>query len=75
MSAKIYLPVLVAIVIMLSIITGIMVHRHERRVDQRAYIRTSETQAMAADCRAVIRTGPDTLVCKQFFAQHPGLKQ
>jgi len=74
MSAKVYLPALVAIVIMLSIITGIMVHRHERRVDQREYIRTSENQAIAADCKEIAKTGPASPSCIAFFAKHPGLK-
>ncbi|MDD2860001.1 MAG: hypothetical protein PHI71_02880 [Acidiphilium sp.] len=70
MSAKIYLPALAAIVIMLSIITGIMVHRHERRVDQREYIRTSENKALAADCKTI----PNTNACKLFYAENPSYK-
>lgn len=75
MTAKIYIPALAAIVIMLAAITGIMVHRHERRVDEREHIQNSNLQARAADCRAIISTGPETLACKQFFARHPELKK
>ncbi len=75
MTAKIYIPALAAIVVMLAAITGIVVQRHERRVDEREHVRNSNIQALAADCRAVISTGPDTLVCKKFFARHPELRQ
>lgn len=74
MSMKIYLPALAAIVIMLSIITAIMVHRHDRRADERKNIRHSETQAEATDCISLAKDGEKTLVCKSFFAKHPGLE-
>lgn len=75
MTAKIYIPGLAVIVILLTVIAGIMVHRHERRVDAREYVRTSENQAIAADCNAMTNHGANDLVCKQFFAKHPEMKQ
>lgn len=74
MTAKIYIPGLAVIVILLTVIAGIMVDRHERRVDQREYIRNSENQAMAADCNEIAKTGPASPSCVAFFAKHPGLK-
>lgn len=70
MTAKIYIPALGAIVILLSVIAGIMVHRHERRVDEREYIRHSENEALAADCRTI----PNLNTCKLFYAKHPEYK-
>lgn len=74
MTAKIYIPTLGAIVVLLSVIAGLMIHRHDRRVDEREYIRHSETQAEAADCISLAKSGEKTLVCNSFFAKHPGLK-
>jgi broad-specificity NMP kinase len=74
MTAKIYIPGLAAIVVLLSVIASIMVHRHERRVYERENIRQNETQAEAADCISLAKEGEQTLVCKGFFAKHPGLK-
>ncbi len=75
MTAKIYIPGLAAIVILLSVIAGIMVHRHERRVDQREYIRNSENQALAANCKALAKEGePNTSACKIFYSEDPRYK-
>lgn len=75
MTAKIYIPALGAIVIFLAVIAGIMVHRHERRVDERMSISHSENQALAANCRALAKEGePNTNVCKLFYSQNPEYK-
>lgn len=57
MTAKIYIPALAAIVVMLAIITGIMVHRHERHVAEREQYRQGVNQALAASCHALQREG------------------
>lgn len=74
MTAKIYIPALAAIVLMLGVIMGLMVHRHDRRVYQREHYRQEENQALAADCISLWKDGEKTMVCKSFFAKHPGLK-
>lgn len=75
MTAKIYIPLLAAIVMFLAIIAGVMVHRHEHRVYERNYVRQSENQAIAADCIALAKTGPTDASCRQFLAKHPGLNR
>jgi len=73
MTAKIYIPALGAVVVLLSVIAGIMVHRHDRRVYEREHYRHEQNQAEAADCIALAKHGEGQL-CNHFFAKHPGLK-
>lgn len=57
MTAKIYIPALAVIVILLSIMAGIMIHTHDRRAASRAYYRNSNNQALAASCLALRKGG------------------
>jgi hypothetical protein len=63
MTAKIYIPALGAIVILLSVIAGIMVHQHERREAVRAYWRQSNNQALAASCKVLAEHGDPITGC------------